>query len=365
DIFSTQVVNALVGTTSYTTAALPDGTYYWRVTAIDSQGDAGKRSSVWHYTIDTIAPDQTDLMFPGNSSGINDVTPRFEWWSATGADLYQLQIDDNLDFSSTIENITTSNTEYTLIVPLADDTYYWRVRGYDNAGNLGLWSESWFFNLDSVGPNPPVLIQPLNDTYTSDTTPTFQTDITADAIEWNYQVIYTDSILIDISLASNGWTIGSGSPLSEGRYHWRVRAKDSLDNWSTWSTNWTFTVDTTNPLLNNPPGVDMIEGATGVNISWDITELNLYTYEVYFEGVAVDSGLLTLTGDTLSVSLDGLPVGTYNYTILVTDSAGNIAVDTVFVTVTAVVPEFNPFAIILAPILVLGTCIVYISKRRK
>ncbi|MFX0063075.1 MAG: hypothetical protein ACFFC7_12935, partial [Candidatus Hermodarchaeota archaeon] len=33
--------------------------------------------------------------------------------------------------------------------PLADDTYYWRVRAQDTAGNWGAWSSVWFFTVQT------------------------------------------------------------------------------------------------------------------------------------------------------------------------------------------------------------------------
>ncbi|MCK4896004.1 MAG: hypothetical protein KAS47_04295, partial [Candidatus Heimdallarchaeota archaeon] len=330
------------------------------------QGDLGVWSTTWSFTIDTVDPGQIDLITPANNSIINDATPYLEWLPDAGATGYQMHLDDDIDFSSTLFSISTGITSYTLSAPLTNGTYYWRVRGFDQVVNFGDWSEIWVINIDIIGPNSPVLVQPVNGTNTQDTTPTLQTDVTAEAVEWNYQIATSDTfgtLVENVTEASNSWTVVS--PLSDEKYFWRVRAGDSLDNWGSWSIIWTFTIDTIDPVIIGPVDFNYNEGATGYNISWVITENNLYTYEVYLNDVDVDSGLLTLVGDTLSISVDGLSVGSYNYTVVVTDSAGNFAVDTVIVTVNIVISEFNPAVMILSPVILMGICIFFASKRRK
>ncbi len=52
--WSTLKVNVTVSDSPYTiTATLPDGVYYWRVAAIDGNGDLGVWSDVWSFTVDT------------------------------------------------------------------------------------------------------------------------------------------------------------------------------------------------------------------------------------------------------------------------------------------------------------------------
>jgi len=358
--------NVTVGSATFTTTPLTDDRYYWRVAGIDSQGDLGVWSTTWFFNIDTVAPGQTDLMLPANMSSTNDATPLFEWWSVAGADFYFLQGDNNSDYLSPEIMQYTTATSFALTTPLADNSYYWRVKALDTAGNQGAWSETWVINIDTIGPNSPLPNQPPNDTITQDSTPTLQTDITAEAVEWNYQISTSDTfgtLVENVTEASNGWTVVS--PLSDGIYFWRVRAGDSLDNWSPWSAVWTFTIDTTEPIISNPIDFSYDEGATGYNISWVIAEINQYTCEVYLNNVAVDSGLLTLDGDTLSITVDGLPVGSHNYTLAVTDSVGNFAVDTVIVTVSIVISEFNPSVLILTPVTIVGICMLFVLKRCK
>ncbi len=55
-----------------------------------------------------------------------------------------------------------------------------------------------------------------------------------------------------------------------------------------------------------------------------------------------------------TILIDGLAVGAYNYTIVVSDLAGNSFADTVIVTVLVKIPEFNPFI----GLMIIGLCVV-------
>ncbi|MGY5877116.1 MAG: Ig-like domain-containing protein, partial [Candidatus Thorarchaeota archaeon] len=92
-------------------------------------------------------------------------------------------------------------------------------------------------------------------------------------------------------------------------------------------------VDTTSPVLDNPDDVEFTVGETGYIIDWDPTDARPASYDVLVEGVGTFSGLWNTSSEHIVVELDGLPVGTYNYTCVVYDDAGHVAADTVNVTV--------------------------------
>lgn len=73
---------------------------------------------------------------PNDGSHIEDTTPTFEWTESVGTTSYELQIDNNTNFSSdnllTVENITS--TTYTLTSELAHGRWYWRVRAINASG---------------------------------------------------------------------------------------------------------------------------------------------------------------------------------------------------------------------------------------
>jgi len=93
-------------------------------------------------------------------------------------------------------------------------------------------------------------------------------------------------------------------------------------------------VDTTPPTISEPPDVYYSEFDTGYSISWNATDLHPISYVIYLEESPLISGNWNSSSEFFLVSVDGLGLGSYNYTIVVTDVGGNTAVDTVFVHVT-------------------------------
>ncbi|MFV2014482.1 MAG: hypothetical protein ACC656_03565, partial [Candidatus Heimdallarchaeota archaeon] len=73
------------------------------------------------------------------------------------------------------------------------------------------------------------------------------------------------------------------------------------------------------------------ETKTGNTILWDIDERNPKNYTVYRNNTVVDSDILTQS--TVLVNVDGLGLGTYNFTIIVYDDAGNFETQKIEVTV--------------------------------
>ena len=70
-------------------------------------------------------------------------------------------------------------------------------------------------------------------------------------------------------------------------------------------------------------------GNTGNSITWTPDDLFPRTYQLLRNDTEVDSG--SWDGSSITVSIDGLEVGTYNYTLSVSNEAGNLVADTVFV----------------------------------
>ncbi|MBA7598033.1 hypothetical protein ES703_05042 [subsurface metagenome] len=89
------------------------------------------------------------LLEPGNGAIISDNTPTFEWSSTVTG--YQLEYATDNTFTT---NVTIAKdlmtTSYTPATPLADGTWYWRVRSGDNTTSVGLWSDTWQFIVEPL-----------------------------------------------------------------------------------------------------------------------------------------------------------------------------------------------------------------------
>jgi predicted phage tail protein len=119
---------------------LPDGTYFWKVRAINSENTAGLWSAVRVFTLDTVLPAVPVLHSPLNAATTHSHNPGFVWHASTGALTYQLHITNGagFDYSSPYTTLTA------YVAPaLAHGAYTWEVRAKDRAGNLSAWSPAW------------------------------------------------------------------------------------------------------------------------------------------------------------------------------------------------------------------------------
>jgi hypothetical protein len=134
---------------------LPSGNYYWGVTPLDSQGNRGVPSVVssfaWSWPSSTTAS-VSDLM-----SAPEMFDPQFSWNPVPGATRYEVEVNSSVDFAPGSKVCCTQTTISTSLAPTVvfrDNTYYWRVRALDAAGNAGIWNygPSFVKTFDKVPP---------------------------------------------------------------------------------------------------------------------------------------------------------------------------------------------------------------------
>ena len=140
-------------TSSYTVNSsknLSEGRWYWKVIANNSQGS--NSSDVGSFYVDTTPPLVVSLSSPANNYSTDSSSVTFSWSAITdnttntsqvsNISYYQLQVDDNSDFSSpTVDEDTTDNETLSLTKTVTGQLY-WRVRAWDQAGNAGAYSTS-------------------------------------------------------------------------------------------------------------------------------------------------------------------------------------------------------------------------------
>ena len=93
------------------------------------------------FTIDSIPPISPGLSLPLNGSVLTDASYHFEWDLVGDIILYQIIINGSTNIN------TTMGTNYYIATALTNGSYTWQVRGQDEAGNWGNWSEKWFFQI--------------------------------------------------------------------------------------------------------------------------------------------------------------------------------------------------------------------------
>jgi hypothetical protein len=215
--------------TNYTPAfnLLPAGTYYWNVTPLDSEDNRGTPSPVqsfnWSWP-STTTPHVTDLM-----SADEMFDPQFSWDPVPGATKYEVEVNSSVDFAPGSKVCCSQLTISTSLAPTVvfrDNTYYWRVRALDAAGNAGVWNRGPDFikTFDKV---PPVTAPSIKNLHMRDNlndpgtdvdsgTPGYQTNVPI--VKWN-SVPGASAYLIDVAYYSasicnwgTGWRVSTAVP---------------------------------------------------------------------------------------------------------------------------------------------------------
>ncbi len=142
--------------------------------------------------------------------------------------------------------------------------------------------------------------------------------------------VYREGVLIE----SDTW-YGSSitvdiDDLELGVYNYTLIVSDTC--WNTRTDTVIVTVlDTTEPIIDGPDDFQYEYGTTNHRITWTITEFKPYYFAIYRNEIQIDSG--PWDGSNIQISVDGLDFGTYNFTLVVSDTSNNNASSTVLVTV--------------------------------
>lgn len=147
DFYSPIMDESGIEETSCSTPQLGAGMYYWRVRATD-----GVRNSDWSEVrvFSVGMPAQApELMSPANGSTLLTADLLLKWYEVLGASEYDIEIDNDSDFSSPVRSATSDLCsggicQWQVFPALKGGTYYWRVR----VGEDGWpWSEVWWFKV--------------------------------------------------------------------------------------------------------------------------------------------------------------------------------------------------------------------------
>jgi hypothetical protein len=165
-------------------------------------------------------------------------------------------------------------------------------------------------------------------------------DTTGYELEWDA----SDRNPTSYEIFRNGTSLGSfpwdGSPiivsidgLEVGIYNYTIRVLDIGNNQAVDEVWVSVVVDVTPPIIDNPPNTYYHEGTTGNNITWVPDDEFPDHYEIYRNGTLIELDDWNPEDENITISIDGLPEGVYNFTIIVYDDGGNNATHTIWVEV--------------------------------
>ena len=308
-------------TTTYTAVPdLPDGHYYWRVSAFD--GAWGPWSTVWDFYVDTTPPSAPVLYDPTNTEEINDTTPLLDWNYVSGCSNYNIRIDNDSDMSSPHTDTTTGiSTYYQVASALPEGNQYWDVRARDLAGNWGPRSSIWSFNIDITPPASTSLLSPTSG-YVGNSI-TLECNTASGATYYRFDVA-TDVTMTNIVFSEID-TLTTNSPtLADGTYYWRVVTVDLAGNMAL-SAIWQFTLDTAGPeevVLFGPEDGNYITDTTPLLDWYDVGDAEYYQVQVDTTDVFADPDVDSLTVSSHHTTSE-LVEDTYYWRVRARDDAEN------------------------------------------
>ena len=287
-----------------TSNLLFNGNYHWRVAAIGNANDTSAWSTAWTFSvvenvtltgpisliIDTVItpgpPIDTTITI---TSFLHSPDVLLDWTGISGVNAYQVQIDDDLLFSSIlfdsiVDTPATSKNAYHLAY---GDSFYWRVRMMHSL-DTSSWSETWIVHIkdtlilmspaDSSEKRTPVSLLKFEGIsgsdyfeYQYDTNTGFTTATTIN-VNYSYLLFVTYPVDTVVEVLSDTLMFGT-------TYYWRARAAHAVNN-SAWSNYWMFTtIDTVNLVspadaatqINRKPTLtwDSIAGAISYDVMYD------------------------------------------------------------------------------------------------
>jgi hypothetical protein len=355
--FTAPIINVTIPSSSVTysvATSLAIDTYYWRVAAIDSDGDLG-----------TFANYRTFYIIQDTNSPVinqpNDISYEL---GTTGNSITWIPTDTNPSwYNITLNGILTSHddpwTGGSIVMnidglPLGTYTVICSV--YDLEGLM----ISDTINVEVVSTAPPTIDDIADFDYEEST---IGNSITWHPTDTNpdWHAITRDGTIIDEGIWTGGDLTINIDGLAYGVYTYVCTVNDTEGQEASDTVIVTIS-DNTIPILSSPADIIYTEGETGNNIIWVATDTNPETFIVYKDGALYETNTWT-SGSSIIISVDGLSAGQYNFTIVVVDQAGNSAKDTVIVAVTASVPEFSQ-SIFLTIISIALVFVFYYIKRR-
>jgi hypothetical protein len=222
----------------------PDGTYYWRVQALDDQNQGLTWSSVQSFTKTSPTVSTTS---PVGGASVPGTTP-FRWAAAPYAASYSIEVyrnnDVTLSSANRVLSATVKTTAYVPPTPLpaSGTKYLWRVRRTDASNNPGPWSApASFFSTGAA----PTLVTPKAGVYVKNRSALF---------EWT-QVPGAASYSLNLSgpQTSKFTTVATAyaptGALADGAYSWSVTAYDAGGAALGTSATRSFKVDGTAPIV--------------------------------------------------------------------------------------------------------------------
>ncbi|SDT99918.1 Ig-like domain-containing protein [Pseudomonas yamanorum] len=328
--------------------ALEDGLRHFTATLVNSEGGESAPSAFFEIEIDTIAPNNLGGLSNGGLGEVTDnSTPTF---TGTAEAFSTVIIFDNDVEVTRVFTDVAGRWSFTPMTALADGAHSFRVVNMDAAGNQGPKSEAVEFNLETgisrinlatLTDNAGSVVGTVDKGgITDDTTPTLSGQATANCLV----NIYNADVLIG-STTSNykgEWSFTPSSALIAGNYAFAATVVTLADGESVPTDTFDICIEASAPGGGSAGEINEITDDVGFNrgpitnggFTDDATPTlngsNLEpgsTVSIKDNGVAIGKVIVGNDGKWTFTSSLSLEEGEHNFTIEVTDLAGNVLVE--------------------------------------
>ncbi len=221
----------------------PDGTFFWRVQALDEEDNGLAWSDVKSFT--KTSPPVT-LSSPVNGVHVQGTLP-FRWDAQPFATAYTVEVYKNNDLTFSAANrVVSASVKMNAFtpstpIPASSQPYVWRVRRTDPSGNAGPWSTPGVFYSEGIAPN---LLSPPAGGWLKSSGLVFEWSEVPGATSYSLNM-GGDSTTTIKTVA----TAYAPSSLADGHRTWNVTAYDSKGNPLATSATRQFDADSTAPKV--------------------------------------------------------------------------------------------------------------------
>ncbi|MDB4977823.1 MAG: hypothetical protein JWM56_9 [Candidatus Peribacteria bacterium] len=315
------------------TGLMPNTTYHFHVKSRDAAGNTSTSPDETFTTTDTTGPTISNM----TAHTITDVRATISWTTSEAAGTvvdYGTSTSYGLT-ASTTESATSHSQLLTGLAP--NNTYYYRVRSTDSAGNETIAPGDSFSTLLDV--TPPVISGVASSAITeSSAVISWTTNEGADGqIDYGTTTSYgSQTTLSGAMTLSHQQSLGGLSVNT--LYHYRVRSRDSHNNLSVSADATITTVDTTAPVISAVASA--VPNDTTATITWTTNEVSNSQVEY---GTTTSYGTYGTINASMvtnhNQSLTGLAPNTkYYYNVKSRDPAGFLTTSAGFLFITDVTP---------------------------
>jgi large repetitive protein len=288
--FGTVVDTAVVDQTSYTSTAklYAEGSYWWRVQALDS----GENGLTWSdtKTFTKATPGVVQAGPQGNVSTGDAIT--FRWGSQTFAASYDVEAYKNNDAThSSVNRVFTKRVSTVAYapdepLPASDTDYLWRVRRIDRAGNVGPWSSDRAFR---VATSAPVITSPADGGTQPATAPVVTWQAVPGAATYAVSLTANSGSSVETATTSS-LAYAATKKFTTGTYFAAVTARNTAGA-SIGTGRITFTVDSgltaiQPPVISAPGGSTVGATLNSVDPVWNQPDVT-NTYQWWRDGTRI------------------------------------------------------------------------------